>query len=137
MKGRPVGRRRPQSDARFEERRPPRLGQELTDSVQQIAHACRRRPLVEADVLDGCADEHRTVLPRHHVAVRPPDDVVERRAAPLQPQQLTAYRAHADAAPSSTSSCPAQLPAAITTVPGRPRRAVVGADRRVVGVDAD
>ena len=36
----------------------------------------------------------RSVPPRHHVAVGPPDDVIERRAAPVQPQQLSPHRSH-------------------------------------------
>jgi hypothetical protein len=46
--------------------------------------------LVESHVLGGRADEHRPIAPWHHVAIRPPHDVRQRRAAPGEPQELTA-----------------------------------------------
>ena len=73
-----VGRRRAQAGASVQKRRAPRLRQQFADRVEQVANAGRRGSLVEADLLNRRADEHRAVTPWDDVAVLPPDHMRQR-----------------------------------------------------------
>ena len=79
---------RPETDADLLELRALERWNELDGRIEQSSDAFGGRPLVEADVLDCGADEHRAVAPRHDVTSLSPDHVRGERIVAAQLHEL-------------------------------------------------
>ncbi len=127
--GESVRRGRTEPHTSFDEGGAPGLWQELARGIEQIPYASRCGPFVEADVFHCCPDKDGAVLPGHHVAVGPPDNMTQRSSAPVQPQQLPPHGTNARRGGVVHLEEPGPAPGSNDRPAGGPRGPVVGSDR--------
>ena len=94
---------------------------QVTGTVEHIAHAGHGRALIEPRLFDGGADENRAEARRHEITSRSPHDAIERGAVGRELQQLPRIGLTGSAGIPSISICPDQLPAATTLMRGDAR----------------